>query len=145
MAIHTLLLNPELTSYILCLKKKKSQAAFYFNWHYHLQMFETTYPAYKCPPSPFPLWKISSDVAFPLPTSSLSPRLPWWTNERKWKCYYVQLFGTPWTIAHQAPLSMGFSRYWSGLPFPSPGNLPNPGVKPRSPALQSDSLPTEPP
>ena len=52
---------------------------------------------------------------------------------------------TPWTIAHQAPLSMGFSRqeYWSGLPFPSPGDLPNPGIKPRSPALQADSLPTE--
>ena len=52
---------------------------------------------------------------------------------------------TPWTIAHQAPLSMGFSRqeYWSGLPFPSPGNLPNPGIAPGSPALQADSLPTE--
>ena len=53
---------------------------------------------------------------------------------------------TPWNIAHQAPLSMGFSRqeYWSGLPFPSPGHLPNPGIDPRSPALQADSLPTEP-
>ena len=52
---------------------------------------------------------------------------------------------TPWTVARQAPLSMGFSRqeYWSGLPFPSPGNLPDPGIKPRSPALQADSLPTE--
>ena len=50
---------------------------------------------------------------------------------------------TPWTIACQAPLSMGFSRmeYWSGLPFPSPGDLPNPGIEPRSPALQADSLP----
>ena len=48
-------------------------------------------------------------------------------------------------IAHQAPLSMRFSRqgYWSGLPFPSPGDLPNPGIEPRSPALQADSLPTE--
>ena len=52
---------------------------------------------------------------------------------------------TPWTIALQAPLSMGFSRqqYWSGLPFPSPGDLPNPGIEPRSPALQADSLLTE--
>jgi len=52
---------------------------------------------------------------------------------------------TPWTAAHQAPLSMGFSRqgYWSGLPFPSLGDLPNPGIKPGSPALQEDSLPTE--
>ena len=49
---------------------------------------------------------------------------------------------TPWTVAHQAPLSMGFSRqeYWSGLPFPSPMDLPNPGIEPRSPTLQADSL-----
>ena len=53
---------------------------------------------------------------------------------------------TPWTVAHQAPLSMEFSmqEYWSGLPFPSPGDLPNPGIEPRSPALQADSLLTEP-
>ena len=53
----------------------------------------------------------------------------------------------PQTIARQAPLSMEFSRqeYWSGLPFPSPGDLPNLGIKPRSPALQVDSLPSEPP
>ena len=59
----------------------------------------------------------------------------------------VQLFVTPWTVAHQAPLSIGFSRqaYWSGLPFPSPRDLPNPGVEPRSPALQADSLPLAPP
>ena len=52
---------------------------------------------------------------------------------------------TPWTIACQTPLSMAFSRqeYWNGLPFPSPGDLPDPGIKPRSPALQADSLPTE--
>ena len=50
----------------------------------------------------------------------------------------VQLFAIPWTVAHQAPLSVGFSRqkYWSGLPFPSPGGLPDPGIEPRSPALQ---------
>ena len=59
---------------------------------------------------------------------------------------HIRLFATPWTVAHQAPLSMGFSRqeYWSGLPFPSPGNLPYPGIEPRSPALRADSLPTEP-
>ena len=52
---------------------------------------------------------------------------------------------TPWTVAFQAPLSMGFSRqgYWNGLPFPSPGDLPDPGIKPGSPALQTDSLLTE--
>ena len=60
---------------------------------------------------------------------------------------HVQLFGTPWTVVHQVPLSMGFSRqeYWSGLPFPSPGDLPNPGIEPGSPALQADALPPEPP
>ena len=59
----------------------------------------------------------------------------------------VQLFATPWTVAYQAPPSMGFSRQecWSGLPFPSPGDLPDPGIEPRSPALQADALPSEPP
>ena len=59
----------------------------------------------------------------------------------------VQLFATPWTVTLLSPLSVGFFRqqYWSGLPFPSPGNLPNPGIKPRYPALQADSLPFEPP
>ena len=58
----------------------------------------------------------------------------------------VRLFATPWTVAYQAPRSMGFSRqeYWNGLPFPSPGDLPNPGIKPGSPALQTDALPSEP-
>ena len=52
-----------------------------------------------------------------------------------------RLFATPWTVAYQAPPSMGFSRQecWSGLPFPSPGDLPDPGIKPRSPALQADT------
>ena len=59
----------------------------------------------------------------------------------------VQFFVTPWTVAHQAPLSMGFSRheYWSGLPLPSPGDLPNPGIEPGSPTLQADALTSEPP
>ena len=59
----------------------------------------------------------------------------------------VQLFATPWTVAHQAPPSMGFSRqvHWSGLPFPSPGYLPDPGIEPRPPALQADALTSEPP
>ena len=59
----------------------------------------------------------------------------------------VQLFVTPWTVAHQAPLSMDFPRqeYWSGLPLPFPVDLPDPGIKPGSPALQVDSLPSEPP
>ena len=54
---------------------------------------------------------------------------------------------TPWTVAHQASLSMGFSgqEYRSGLPFPSPGDLPNPEIEPGSPALQADALTSEPP
>ena len=59
----------------------------------------------------------------------------------------VQLFVTPWAIAYQASPSVEFSRqeYWSGLPFPSPGDLPDPGIEPESPALQADSLLSEPP
>jgi len=59
----------------------------------------------------------------------------------------VQLFATPWTVAYQAPPSMEFPRkeYWSGLPFPSPEDLPHPGIKPGSPTLQADALPSEPP
>ena len=78
---------------------------------------------------------------------------------RKGKVYYmvlkvkvkslsrVGLFATPWTVAYQAPLSMGFSRQecWSGLPFPSPGDLPDPGIKPASPVLSSRFFTTEPP
>ena len=50
---------------------------------------------------------------------------------------WVRLFATPWTVAYQAPPSMGFPRQesWSGLPFPSPGDLPDPGIEPRSPTL----------
>ena len=58
---------------------------------------------------------------------------------------YIQPFETPWTVAHQAPLSLGFPRQedWRGLPFPSPGERPNPGIEPTSPAWQADSLPSE--
>ena len=60
---------------------------------------------------------------------------------------HVQLSATPWTMAYQAPLSIGFSRqgYWSGLPFTSPGYIPHLGIKTRSPSLQADALPSEPP
>ena len=59
----------------------------------------------------------------------------------------VRLFATLWTVACQAPLSMGFSRqeYWSGLPCPSPGYFPDPGIEPGSPALEADTLTSEPP
>ena len=59
----------------------------------------------------------------------------------------VLLFATLWTVAYQASPSMGFSRqeYWSGLPFPSPGDLPDPGMEPGSPELEADTLTSEPP
>ena len=80
-------------------------------------------------------------------------RLGWNQGETTWlKCESVShsvvlLFGTPWIVARQAPLSVGFARqeYWSGLPFSSPRHLPNPVIEPGSPALQTDSLLSEPP
>ena len=71
-----------------------------------------------------------------------------WKKRKKVKLLnHVQLFAIPWTILYQAPPSMGFSRqeYWSGLPFPFPRYFPDPGIEPRSPALQADALPSEPP
>ena len=71
-----------------------------------------------------------------------------WEAQKKVKLLSrVWLFATPWTVACQTPLSVGFSRqgYWSELPFPSPGDLPNPGIERRSPTLWMDSLPSEPP
>ena len=60
---------------------------------------------------------------------------------------HVQLFVTPWIVAYQASPSMGFSRqeYWSGVPLPSPGDLTDPGIEPRSPTLHADALTSEPP
>ena len=73
------------------------------------------------------------------------PNTLWKVKVKVKSLSHAWLSATPWAAAHQAPLSMGFSRqeYWHGLPFPSPGDLPDPGIKPRSPALQADSLPTE--
>ena len=119
-------------------------------------------------PDSFPRWRyhilflptVSKDSTFSMPLPALGnvcllgwvwmivccfnlnfPNDLWW--EWKWKLLScVQLFATQWAIQ-----SMEFSRpeYWSGQPFPSPGDLPKPGIKPRSPALQADSLPAEPP
>ena len=71
----------------------------------------------------------------------ISPNKPAFMSEWKWLSR-VLLFATPWTVAQQVPLSMGFSRqgYWSGLPFPSPGDLPKPGIEPSSPVLFSFSF-----
>ena len=70
---------------------------------------------------------------------------PTWSEMKSLSRFW--LFATPWTVAYQNPPSMGFSRqeYWSGLPFPSPGDLPDPGIEPPSPALQADAFPSEPP
>ena len=77
---------------------------------------------------------------------SFHSSVKWHQSLIKWKVKVkspscLQLFATPYSVAHQAPLSMEFSRqeYWSGLPCPSPGDLPDPGIEPRSPALQADS------
>ena len=78
----------------------------------------------------------------------LLPLLPGAQWEKKMKSLScLRLFATPWTVAYQAPPSMEFSRqeYWSGLPFPAPGDLPDLGIEPRSPALRADTLPSEPP
>ena len=72
----------------------------------------------------------------------------WWIGHEEDESHSIMSDpATPWTIAHQAPLPMEFSRqeYWSGLPFPSPGDLLNPRIEPGSPALQAGSLPSEPP
>ena len=86
-------------------------------------------------------------LVFPAAMSVLGLSVTFHQNQRELSLYLsrVRLFATPWTVAHQAPLSMGFSRqeYWSGLPFPSPGDLPNPGFEPRSPALWADALTAE--
>ena len=91
----------------------------------------------------FVSWSLASDkLDGPMEFSRL------WKKRKKVKLLIsVRLFSTPGTVAYQAPPSMGFSRqeYWSGLPFPSPGDLPNAGIEPRSPTLQADSLPSEPP
>ena len=87
-----------------------------------------------------PIYMSTSNMTAFFPMSFLNML---WSEVKLLSC--VRLFVTPWTIAHQALPSMGFSRqeYWSGLPFPSPGDLPNPGIKPGSPALQADALTTE--
>ena len=82
---------------------------------------------------------ICISASFPLRASLVA--------QRESECEVAQSCPTTWTIAYQAPLSMGFSRQecWSGLPFPSPGDLLDPGIEPGCPALQADALPSEPP
>ena len=79
--------------------------------------------------------------------SILALRTPWTVKVKVKSLSHVRLFATPWTVAHQASPFKEFSRqeYWSGLPFPSPGDLPNPRIEPGSTALRADALPSEPP
>ena len=88
----------------------------------------------------FPL--LSSECEILISTISLRISL---TSEPVKLLSHVRLFAIPWTVAYQSPPSMEFSRqeYWSGLPFPTPGDLPDPEMEPRSPALQADALPSE--
>ena len=86
-------------------------------------------------------WRLDS---LPLVSPGKPPMGVW---KWKWSRSVVSNSATPWTVAYQGPPSMGFSRqeYWSGVPFPPPRDLPDPGIKPRSPTLQADALPSEPP
>ena len=114
------------------------------------------------PPSPFsPLFlspmeqelNKTSDHKFAISRKTQTPEMscvcpnPFWIWYEVKSLSRVRLFATPWAVAHQAPPSVGFTRqeYWSGLPFPSPGDLPNPRIEPRSPTLQADALTSEPP
>ena len=96
-------------------------------------------------------WTVGEESWGPLDSKEIKS-----VNPKEIKCEYslkvkvlsrVRLFAIPWTVAYQALLSMEFSRqeYWSRLPFPSQEDLPDPGIKPRSPTLQADALPSEPP
>ena len=91
-------------------------------------------------------WEDRLEKAMATPSSTLVWKWQWCWKLKSLS--YVQLFVTTWTVACQAPLSRrDFSRqeYWCRLPYPPPGDLPNPGIKPTPPALQADSLPSEPP
>ena len=97
------------------------------------------------------LWKLSSATTSHIFIWDPGMHRIWGSDFTKKKvcvcCSVMSDSVTPWTVAHQAPLSIGFpgQEYWSGVPFPSPGDLPDPGIEPRSPVLQADSLPSEPP
>ena len=105
--------------------------------------------AYQAPPSMgFSMQEYWSGVGVTGPIfNSQSLSLPTCVKVKVKSLSRVWLSAGLWTVAHQAPLSMGFSRqeYWSGLPFPSPGDLPHPGIEPRSPTLQADALTSAPP
>ena len=113
------------------------------SFHFHLFLCVFWFPLW------FLLWFISYSEACCLAAyvCTFNHFLPVKERKKLKSLSHVWLFATPWTVAHRAPLSMGFSRqdYWSGLTFPSPGDLPNPEVKTRSPTLQTGALPSESP
>ena len=88
-------------------------------------------------------WTVTGKPSFPGP----GPQQPCSQVRESEVTQLCPTFATPWTVDYEAPPSMQFSRqeYWSGLPFPSAGDLPDPGIKPGSPTLQTDALPSEPP
>ena len=97
------------------------------------------YWAWPCPTEQYPV-SPSVSLSHQEPSINLLP-----LSVRKSEVPQSWIFVTPLTVAYQAPQSMEFSRqeYWSGLPFPSPGDLPSPGIEPRCPTLQADALPSE--
>ena len=97
--------------------------------------------------APKPVLRLEHLSLLPWSFACTSPNISCFTVFIRPRVSHVWFFAIPWTVARQVPLSMGFSRqeYWSGLPRPPPGDIPNPGIEPRSPALQVDSLPSEPP
>ena len=121
--------------------QSSSEVSFICHWYRHFCFF----------------WFISGlhlfySLTFKIFHSTTSFNLPPSGEEKPWSPHlkvkvkslsWVPLFVTPWTVAYQGPPSMGFSRqvYWSGVPLPSPGDLPDPGIEPGSPALQADALP----
>ena len=115
------------------------------SWGFSRQEYWSGYPIPSPEDLPYPGIEPGSPALW---VDSLPAELPGKPKTRlDYSLSHVRLFATQWTVAHQAPPSMGFSRqeYWSGLPFPSPGDLPDPGIEPRSPALQGDALTSEPP
>ena len=99
-----------------------------------------------CPPSPSMLLQMQNFILFMASSSPVCINICIYICVHAQLLICVQLFVTPWSVAHQVSLSMEFSRqeYWSRFPFTTPRDLSYPGIKPRSPTLQADSLPSEP-
>ena len=136
---HTLHLAPSPVAHRGCLSVGPTWPGGEKKWHFLLVWFSLYLRQALCSWTGPGVGGHHSQWSWPLPTASLACMLS------HFSC--VRLCVTLWTLARQVPLSMGLSRqeYWSGLPFPSPGDLPGPGMELRSPKLQADSLPSVPP